>query len=465
MADERPPDELGAADEPQWATSPSDPTEAVRIVSASDDPPLRFGPDETGPLPHWTEPPTGEMPRADTDDDLPWARLNDEPSWSDDVPAEDEGMSTGTRAPLFADEPVEAPLFADEPDEVPLFADEPVATFVDPDVAGVPLAPGQGPVTARGVPGDGPPTNLIRTNQARPGARAGARSAGRPDDGFTATRGTKGRNMTQAVGVGLALGAGYLLLAKLGPRFLVGLVVVVLGLAAAELYESQRKAGYAPATFVGIAATIGLPLAGYWRGSEAMMIVLFVAVVAVMLWLLTSGTLDSAPMPNASATLLGVLYIGFFGGHAALILRQPDGVGTITTIAVAVVAYDVFGLLIGSAAGRSPLVRWVSPNKTIEGLLGGAVGVFLGVFFLCGPGKLHPWSDRTIHWIQLAVVIAIAAPIGDLVESMLKRSLGVKDMGDLLPGHGGVLDRFDAFLFVLPATYYLGLVLNVPPIR
>jgi phosphatidate cytidylyltransferase len=184
-----------------------------------------------------------------------------------------------------------------------------------------------------------------------------------------------------------------------------------------------------------------------------------------MLWLLTSGTLDSAPMPNASATLLGVFYVGFLGAHAALILREPDGVGTITTVAVAVVAYDVFGLLIGSATGRSPLIRWVSPNKTVEGLFGGVVGVFVSLFILCGPGGLNPWSGRTVHWIQLAVVIAIAAPLGDLVESMLKRSLGVKDMGDLLPGHGGVLDRFDAFLFVLPATYYLGLVLNVPPIR
>lgn len=446
MADERPPDELGAPDEPQWATSPGDPTEAVRIVSASDDPPLRFAPDETGPFPHWTEPPTGELPHATVDDDLPWARLTDEPNWSDDVPDEDVGLSTGSLPPLFAADPPEPSLFADEPADVP----------VSDDVAGATVTiGGPPPVAERQV-------TAIRTNgrsaPARPGTRPG-------DDGFTATRGTKGRNMPQAIGVGLALGAGYLLLAKLGPRFILGLVVVVLGLAVAELYESQRKAGYAPATFVGIAATIGLPLAAYWRGDSAMMIVLFVAVVAVMLWLLTSGTLDSAPMPNASATLLGVLYVGFFGGHAALILRQPDGVGTITTIAVAIVAYDVFGLLIGSAAGRSPLVRWVSPNKTVEGLLGGAVGVFLGVFFLCGPGKLHPWSDRTVHWIQLALVVAIAAPIGDLVESMLKRSLGVKDMGDLLPGHGGVLDRFDAFLFVLPATYYLGLVLNVPAIR
>ena len=439
MADERAPDDEPEPEEPRWSTSPGDATEAVRIVSASDDPPLRFGPDETGPLPHWTEPPTGEITRTH-DDDLSWARLTDEPRWGDEADESPAEALAPARPPLFGEsDDVRPPLFGGDPPAgavPPSFGDE--SSLVEP----VPI-PGARPVTAIRTGGRSRPPDL--------------------DSSFTAGRGTQGRNMPQAIAVGVALGAGYLVLAKLGgPRGLVALVVVILALAVAELYESQRKAGYAPATFVGIAASAGLPLAAYWKGDAAMMAVVFVSVVAVLLWLLTSGTLDSAPMPNASATLLGVVYVGVLGAYAALILRGTDGVGTITTVAVAVVAYDVFGLLVGSWTGRSPLIRWVSPNKTVEGLLGGAVGVFALVFLLCGPGKLHPWSDRTVHWLQLALVIAIAAPLGDLVESMLKRSLGVKDMGDLLPGHGGVLDRFDAFLFVLPATYYLGLVLNVP---
>jgi phosphatidate cytidylyltransferase len=104
----------------------------------------------------------------------------------------------------------------------------------------------------------------------------------------------------------------------------------------------------------------------------------------------------------------------------------------------------------------------VSPNKTVEGLLAGMAAAAGLVFLAAQPLHVAPWNDRVIHTVQLAIVVAVAAPIGDLVESMLKRSLGVKDMGDLLPGHGGVLDRFDAFLFVLPAVYYLGLLLNVP---
>lgn len=466
MPDERPhevdpdPDETSLdesrLDQARWSTTPADPTEAVRVVSASDDPPFRFGPDETGPLPHWTEPPTGEMTRAVDDDDLPWARLTDEPRWGDEADAlPPVAVAPVGRAPLFGDDPAPPPLFGQPP------ADGGVAALDDVAPARAAATFGAEPPLAdpTPIPGARPVTSIRTDSRSHPP---------RPlDDGsFTATRGTGGRNMPQAVAVGAGLGLAYILLAKFGgPKGLMALVVVVLALAAAELYESQRKAGYAPATFVGIAATVGLPLAAYWKGESAVMAVMFVSVVVVLLWLLTSGTLDSAPMPNASATLLGVVYIGFMGAHGALILRQPDGVGTVTTLAVAVVAYDVFGLLIGSAVGRSPLIRWVSPNKTVEGLLGGAVGVFVSMFILCGPGGLHPWSDRTVHWLQLAVVVAVAAPIGDLVESMLKRSLGVKDMGDLLPGHGGVLDRFDAFLFVLPAAYYLGVVLNVPAIR
>jgi phosphatidate cytidylyltransferase len=190
-------------------------------------------------------------------------------------------------------------------------------------------------------------------------------------------------------------------------------------------------------------------------------VILFASVAATMLWLLLSGTLDSAPMPNASATMLGVVYVGLMGSYAGLILRERHGVSTMFTLALCTVGYDVVGLLAGSAVGRSPLIRWVSPNKTVEGLLAGMAAAF-GLACLMNIAHVAPWNDKWIHTIQLGLTIAVAAPIGDLVESMLKRSLGVKDMGDLLPGHGGVLDRFDAFLFVLPSVYYLGLLLNVP---
>ena len=104
--------------------------------------------------------------------------------------------------------------------------------------------------------------------------------------------------------------------------------------------------------------------------------------------------------------------------------------------------------------GRTPLLPRISPNKTLEGLAGRRLAaVVLGGFV---GAILHPWADYGVGaGILLGILVAITAPIGDLAESMIKRDLGVKDLGAILPGHGGVLDRFDAILFTLPAAFYL----------
>jgi phosphatidate cytidylyltransferase len=127
-----------------------------------------------------------------------------------------------------------------------------------------------------------------------------------------------------------------------------------------------------------------------------------------------------------------------------------QGTGVLFGAIAVTVAHDVAGLFVGSRMGRSPLIA-ASPGKTMEGTIGGAgaaivVGLLLG--FL-----LEPWSPVT--GLQLGLAAAIMAPLGDLGESVLKRDLGIKDMGSILPGHGGLLDRFDALLFVLPAAYYV----------
>lgn len=416
-----------------WSTTPSDPTEAVRIITSNDEAPMSFGADDTGPMPHWTAPPTGELPKLNAEGDA-----GDGTSWADELTGENPIWDTRSTV-----DPSISPLgFNDDDDELAPAEPAPALRFDDRPTND----PEQRVTTIR--------TQRPPRQPARPREDAALPGAARAGAG--------GRNLPVAIGVGLAIAAVYLALSKAGPRYLVGLVMVILGIAAAELYESQRKAGYQPATFIGIAACAAMPFVTYWRGHDGITVVLFASVVATMLWLLLSGTLDSAPMPNASATMLGIVYVGLLGSYAGLILRERHGVGTMFTLALATVGYDTVGLLAGSAVGRSPLIRWVSPNKTVEGLCAGMAASAGLVFLAAQLGHVAPWNDRVIHTIQLMVVIAIAAPIGDLVESMLKRSLGVKDMGDLLPAHGGVLDRFDAFLFVLPAVYYLGLLLNVP---
>ena len=109
-----------------------------------------------------------------------------------------------------------------------------------------------------------------------------------------------------------------------------------------------------------------------------------------------------------------------------------------------------------SATGQSRLAPHISPNKTYEGLIGGMLCSVLATTLVLFkfPG-IHPWQTEMMDALSLAVVVAVVAPIGDLAQSLIKRDLGVKDMGSLLPGHGGVFDRFDGLLLVLPAAYYV----------
>jgi phosphatidate cytidylyltransferase len=186
------------------------------------------------------------------------------------------------------------------------------------------------------------------------------------------------------------------------------------------------------------------------------------ACIFSLLWFLV-GVTRTAPTMNAAVTVFGIVYIGLLGSYAALILRVPDGHGDgrgiFIGVVLAVVANDVGALLIGRQAGRAPLAPTISPNKTWEGTLGGALVTVIVSFVVLGFVGIEPWDNGSA--IALGLVVALAAPLGDLCESMMKRDLGLKDMGTVLPGHGGLLDRFDALLFCLPATYYLCRLLDI----
>ncbi len=164
-------------------------------------------------------------------------------------------------------------------------------------------------------------------------------------------------------------------------------------------------------------------------------------------------------MVNAAVTIFGFAYIGILAGFAGLLLVFPDGVGMVIGLVLCAVSYDIAGYFVGSRMGHRPLMPDVSPNKTVEGLIGGMVASVVMGFLIFVVG-LTPWNTLG-HALLLGVVVAVFAPLGDLVESMLKRDLGLKDFGTLLPGHGGVLDRFDAMLFCLPAVYYLVVALGL----
>ena len=249
----------------------------------------------------------------------------------------------------------------------------------------------------------------------------------------------------------------FLVLAKAGPKYVMVIAVAVIALGAVELFTALRRAGYKPATLLGITAAITLPLASYWKGEAAYPVVLFLTAAFGLLWYLSGAGGDDSPILGVASLMLVVGYVAVLGSFAALILTLPDGIGVLYGAILTTVGYDVGAFFVGRSLGTRPMSA-ASPNKTFEGLAGGWIAsILVSVVVL---GHISPWGEIGFGEKALfGVVAAIAATLGDLCESVLKRDLGVKDMGTLLPGHGGVLDRFDALLFVLPATYYAARIL------
>jgi phosphatidate cytidylyltransferase len=235
------------------------------------------------------------------------------------------------------------------------------------------------------------------------------------------------------------------------------LAAVVVLLCAAEAYSMLQRCGFRPATLLGLTATGGLMFAAYWRGEPALPLIAVLAFAATMVWYLL-GISDARPLANVAVTTMTILWVGVLGSFAALLLRAPHGKGLYLGAVVVTVAADIAAYFGGRRWGRHALAPKVSPGKTIEGLAAGAVAAIVaGLVF---GHWVTPWGGF-YHGLLLGVAVAILAPIGDLFESLIKRDLEVKDSGTVLAGHGGLLDRFDSLLLVLPATYYLADYLHI----
>jgi CDP-diglyceride synthetase len=304
--------------------------------------------------------------------------------------------------------------------------------------------------------------DITRDPALRPSSRVVRGRPRRPPAGAASARAARGatgdRNLPQAIGIGVGVAAVALVALAIGPALGVALVTIIVVLAAGELFATMRVAGHHPATLVGLVASASLVTAAYWRGESALPLVMVLTVVVGFLWYAVTPR-PVAPTLNTALTVLGVGYVGLFGAYAALLLAGPDGVGAFIGVVLAVVANDVGALAVGSKIGRHPLAPAISPRKTWEGLAGGAVASVVVSVVVLGMIGIAPWDAGSA--LALGLVVAVVAPIGDLCESMIKRDLGVKDMGSVLPGHGGLLDRFDALLFALPAAYYLCRVLDL----
>lgn len=421
------------------------------------------------PMPHWTEPPTGESPTVGGREEPaagPQARYRDTQSdWTEsdfrDL-AGDEGEPG--RPPPAAPRPgiEDDEAFARQVEERRRQARAarraggvapPPAPGVPPSAPHQPGPPTQ-PVPAQ--PSQPPPPQPPQPGGGPPRGGQGMLEPGMPEPPPPSGPPTVERDLATAVVTGVAMGVAALLLFNWGRGPTAWLVALIAVLAGAEFYAVLRMRGYRPAAPLGLAACGGIVLASYDRGFEGFTLVIGLASITTLVWFLIRAE-DARPTINAGLTLLGIAYVGALAAFGGLLLGFPNGVGMLLGVVITGVAYDVFGYFVGSRAGTHYLAPSISPNKTAEGLVAGFAAAILAALIFVRP--IHPWDTGSAFW--LGVVVGIAAPLGDLVESMLKRDIGVKDFGSLIPGHGGVLDRFDAMLFSLPPAFYLVRVLEL----
>jgi phosphatidate cytidylyltransferase len=207
--------------------------------------------------------------------------------------------------------------------------------------------------------------------------------------------------------------------------------------------------GQRPPAFAGCAAVVVLAIAAY-EGLDELTGAVALAVAAVFLLLVIQGD-PQAGLRDWLWVVGGVAYIGFLGAHLVL-LRDIDDDGDWVIVAVfATFAADTAAYFVGRAVGRTRITPAISPGKTLEGSIGGFVAGFAALFVLVWMTGL---DVDELDLLPLALALPVAAIIGDLAESLIKRGAGVKDASEMVPGHGGFLDRLDSILFTTPLVYY-----------
>jgi phosphatidate cytidylyltransferase len=259
-----------------------------------------------------------------------------------------------------------------------------------------------------------------------------------------------GRNLWAAVGVGLALGVVVLVALYVWKPAFVAVILAAAVLGVWELthaFAADRIRVPVVPLAVGAAAIV---VSAYAGGSEAMLVALALTVLAVMLWRAPEN--PKGYVRDVTASTFAALYVPFLAGFAALMLRDDDGADRVVVFIALVVLSDVGGYVAGVLFGRHPMAPTVSPKKSWEGLGGSALFCAAD-----GAATFPTLLDGAAAWqgALVGLAVMVTATLGDLGESMIKRDLGIKDMGSLLPGHGGIMDRLDSLLPAAPVAYLL----------
>jgi len=253
--------------------------------------------------------------------------------------------------------------------------------------------------------------------------------------------------------VGVILG-GIALACVFAGRFTLFVLILVLALVAAgEMFRLARSRSIRPVPVVGLAAVAGSFVVAYAkniRGPEILPAIIAAALVLSAAGVLVRSSREGA-VPAIATTVFVAVYVGTLGSYMIVMRGMTDGFRIVLVFGLMVVLNDAGAWAVGRSIGRHRLAKTVSPEKTWEGFFGGALLTFV-VGISAGAGLKPPMTMS--RGLLLATVVSIAAPLGDLFESLIKRDFVVKDAGGVIPSHGGALDRIDSLLFTAPLFFY-----------
>lgn len=388
-------------------------------------------------LPHWTDAPTGQVPivvaREAAKSDDPWAAVP-APAWRE-----------GEADWVAHEEQFDASILAggDKTDDA-----RPWEFFIGDDRDETTEEPDEEPAV------EAPRPEPLR------GQRTRQRISSNPLAG-RAVRQSSTNSVSRATLTGILLAIVVFGIFLAGPLPLTVLILIALALASAEAFAGFRSVGAHPATILGIVAVLTLGVAVYNKGLVVVGAVTVLLVIFGFIWYMNAEQKIDV-LDGLGATIFVYAWVGVLGSYGILMLAphtypNRNGLAFLFGAVALTICNDVGALFAGRWFGNRPLNPAISPNKTIAGTVGGTfLTLVAGAVLL---PRVSPWT--VTHGVEAAVALSIVVPLGDLFESMVKRTLGMKDFGRILPGHGGLLDRIDGLLFALPTMYYLLHVLKL----
>ena len=280
------------------------------------------------------------------------------------------------------------------------------------------------------------------------------RSERRSAAGASGTRlGRAGRNIPTAIGVGVSLGALVLASLLLRKEGFLAVVIVASCFAVWELRDGLARGKIKVPLVPSMVGAITMIAASFVGGGQALTVCFGLTCISVLLWCVSDGVQGS--IRDITGGIFVAAYVPLLASFSSLLLWAPDGAKRVIVFIAVTICSDIGGFAVGVIAGKHPMAPSVSPKKSWEGAAGSVV-----VCVIAGVGTVMvmlggSWWAGAI----LGLAVAVAATVGDLTESTIKRDLGIKDMGSILPSHGGLMDRMDSLLLAAPVAWAILTVL------